>query len=388
MTVLRRTGTVSVTDRPVRVLHLISGLGSGGAERLLLWSARYHNRRNVRMGIVSLLSGGALAERLRSEGVPVYELSQTRGRLNISGIKGVLGAVRDFDPHILQGHMYHSNILVRAVGMIRRDLKVINTRHTDFQPFSRRIVNSLTSFAVDETVVFSRRVLNAEKRESPFGPHPRLITYGIDLHQSASNREEARHRMGLPQDGRAWMAVGRLSRPKGLHILLEAFEKLAMEEEKPYLVIVGEGDQRQSLEDAVDRSSLTDHILLLGDRSDARDLMVGVDFFVLSSLWEGGPLVVLEAMAARLPVVATDVGDVSSMVVDGKTGLVVQPSRPDELYQAMKQMMNLDSRAQELGRAGWERVRKFYDFSSTQREMERCYLELMDADSSRSVERS
>ena len=104
--------------------------------------------------------------------------------------------------------------------------------------------------------------------------------------------------------------------------------------------------------------------------------MSGADYFVLSSLWEGGPLVVLEAMAAGLPVVATDVGDVSSMVVDGETGFVVQPSRSDELARAMNQMMDLDSRARELGQAGLERVRKLYDYSSTQREMERCYLEL------------
>jgi len=366
---------------PLKILHVISGLGLGGAERMLLWSARNHDRNRFSMAVISLMSGMDLAGAIREEGVPIYELSQTRGRLNAAGIRGVLKVVDDFDPHILQGHMYHSNILVRAVGMIRRGLKVINTRHIDFEPMPRRIVNSLTSFAVDETMVFSQKVLDAEKRESPFGPSPRLITYGIDLHKSASSREEARHRMGLPQNGRVWMAVGRLSRQKGLHILLEAFEKLAMVEEKPYLVIVGEGDQRQSLENAADRSSLTDHILFLGDRSDVRDLMVGVDFFVLSSLWEGGPLVVLEAMAARLPVVATDVGDVSSMVVDEKTGFVVQPSRPDELFRAMRKMMDLDSRAQELGRAGWERVQKFYDFGTTQREMERCYLELVGADS-------
>ena len=182
--------------------------------------------------------------------------------------------------------------------------------------------------------------------------------------------------MGVPEKGRVWIAVGRLSRQKGFDLLLEAFGKIAAQEEKPWLVIVGEGDQRQPLMEMSARWSLTDHILFLGDRGDAGDLMTGADYFVLSSLWEGGPLVVLEAMAAGLPVVATDVGDVSSMVVDGETGFVVQPSRPDELARAMKQMMDLDSRSRELGQAGLERVRKLYDYSSTQREMERCYLEL------------
>lgn len=328
------------------------------------------------MAVLSLMSGMELAGAIRGEDIPVYELSQSRGRLNAAGIKGVLKVVDDFDPRILQGHMYHSNILVRAVGLIRRGLKVVNTRHIDFEPMPRRIVNSLTSFAVDETMVFSQKVLDAEKRESPFGPSPRLITYGIDLSVSSVGREEARLRMGVPEKGRVWIAVGRLSRQKGFDLLLEAFGKIAAQEEKPWLVIVGEGDQRQSLMEMSARSSLTDHILFLGDRGDAVDLMTGADYFVLSSLWEGGPLVVLEAMAAGLPVVATDVGDVSSMVVDGETGFVVQPSRPDELARAMKQMMDLDSRARELGQAGLERVRKLYDYSSTQREMERCYLEL------------
>ena len=364
------------TVHPLRVLHVISGLGLGGAERMLLWSARNHDRSRFKMAVLSLMSGMELAGAIRGEDIPVYELSQSRGRLNAAGIKGVLKVVDDFDPSILQGHMYHSNILVRAVGLIRRGLKVVNTRHIDFEPMPRRIVNSLTSFAVDETIVFSQKVLDAEKRESPFGPSPRLITYGIDLSGSSVGREEARLRMGVPENGRVWIAVGRLSCQKGFDLLLEAFGKIAAQEEKPWLVIVGEGDQRQSLMEMSARWSLTDHVLFLGDRGDAGDLMTGADYFVLSSLWEGGPLVVLEAMAAGLPVVATDVGDVSSMVVDGETGFVVQPSRSDELARAMNQMMDLDSRARELGQAGLERVRKLYDYSSTQREIERCYLEL------------
>ena len=342
------------------------------------------------MAVLSLMSGMELAGPIGDEDVPVYELSQSRGRLNASGVRGVLKVVDGFDPHILQGHMYHSNILVRAVGIVRRKLKVINTRHIDFEPFSRRVVNVLTSFAVDETMVFSRKVLDAERRDSPFGPSPRLLTYGIDLRGSSVGREEARRRMGVPEKGRVWIAVGRLSRQKGFDILLEAFGKVAAaaREDKPRLVIVGDGDQRKHLEDAAARLSLTDRVLFAGDRNDVPDLMMGADFFVLSSRWEGGPLVVLEAMAAGLPVVATDVGDVSSMVVDGETGFVVQPSRPDELSRAMSRMMDLESGARELGHTGLKRVGKYYDYSATQREMERCYFELAGVDPPRSDNRS
>ena len=106
-------------------------------------------------------------------------------------------------------------------------------------------------------------------------------------------------------------------------------------------------------------------------------LLLGIsDAFVLSSLWEGGPLVILEAMAAGLPVVATRVGDASSMVEEGKTGILVDPGNAGQLAGAMCRVQDMTPSLGEWGKRGRGRVEKLYDFRRAQREMETYYKEL------------
>ena len=103
------------------------------------------------------------------------------------------------------------------------------------------------------------------------------------------------------------------------------------------------------------------------------------DAFVLSSLFEGGPLVVLEAMAAGLPVVSTRVGDAPAMVKEGETGTLVDPGDPKQLADAMDRVQSMGQRARDWGLAGSRRVAQLYDFRRVQKEMEDYYRELAGA---------
>ena len=116
----------------VRALHIISGLGIGGAERLLLWAARYHDRDRYPIGIVSLMSGGELAAGIRDAGVPVVELGQKRGRLTPAGFRMLRSTVAEIRPEVIQGHMFHSNLLARVVRLlVPGNTRVVNTVHIE-----------------------------------------------------------------------------------------------------------------------------------------------------------------------------------------------------------------------------------------------------------------
>ncbi len=369
------------SDGRLRVMHLISGLERAGAERMLVWSARYHDRGRFRLAVVSMMSGGELSEEIEREGVRVFELGLRRGRITPGGLRGLFRTIREFAPRILQGHMFHANMLARSAKMSAREVLVLNTLHIDQEPFSRRFLNASTSFLCDGTLAFSRRVADTEKGKISWKRPVRLIPYGIEIPEKYSDRRQVRRDLGLPETSPVWIAVGRLTRQKGYFHLLEAFSRIEGDGHDPYLLIVGSGEDGPAMELRIAGTELENRVRMVPNRPDAADLMGAADFFVLPSLWEGGPLVVLEAMAARLPVVATDVGDVSSMVLEGETGSVVPPGRPDELYRAMVKMMNMGSEAEEFGRAGRERVKNLYDFRSTQREVEKYYLELTGAES-------
>lgn len=364
----------------VGVLHVISGLGAGGAERMLLWSARYHDRTRIRMGVVSIMADGELAEPIRKEGVDVYELGQPRGKFSISAFRHLCAVVKKFDPHILQGHMFHSNILVRIIGSARSGAVVITTRHIDITSTFRSFINAGTGFLSDGVVVFSSRVHDQEKKENIFRRPIRLIPYGIEVPEPEDvylqQDCEIRKEFQIPPDAFVWSAAGRLCEQKGFTDLLDAFSRLEETDNGPYLIIIGDGEDRRQLEDMSVEKGMGKRVFFTGYRDDVGRILRMTDAFVLSSLWEGGPLVVLEAMAAGLPVVATRVGDTPSMVEDGVSGILVEPGDPQQLSTAMRMIMTSGKDKGEWGLKGRKRVEEYYDFKNTQKKMDLFYLEL------------
>jgi len=372
----------------IGVLHVISGLGLGGAERMLLWSARYHDRDLIRMGVVSLMSGGELADEIRREDVDVYELGQGRGRMSFSSFTRLLNIISVFRPRILQGHMYHANLLVRIAGALRRHTAVISTRHIDLAPPFRRFMNGATGFLSDGTLVFSSRVLEEERRESLFRNPIRLVRYGIELPNLTDGNENCgcwaggdrrgklREELGIDPDAFVWTAMGRLTRQKGFMHLIDAFSRVHDAGGDSFLIIVGDGEDRRMLEGRATDKGVGHRVIFTGARTDTLAILGISDAFVLSSLWEGGPLVVLEAMAANLPVVSTRVGDAPSMVEEGETGTLVDPGDAGQLADAMCRVQDMGPGIRDWGLSGRRKVEEHYDFRRVQREMETYYQEL------------
>ena len=376
------------TDRRIGVLHVISGLGLGGAEKMLLWSARHHDRDLVRMGVVSLMSDGDLAGEVRRTGVRVYELGQRRGRLSLSSFQRLMKIIREFRPRILQGHMYHSNILVRLAGSITGGMTVLSTRHIDAATPVRRLVNRATGVLNDGTLVFSQRVLDAERKENLFRRPIRLVPYGIEIPDGQENsrwprsisvnrdRSELRETLVIPPDAFVWTAVGRLTKQKGFNFLIDAFSMVLENGGDSYLLIIGDGEDREMLEKRVQELGVDRRVFFCGLRSDVKDFLDISNAFVLSSLWEGGPLVILEAMAAGLPVVSTCVGDAPGMVKEGETGVLIEPGDSEQLAGAMRRIQAMGPEARHWGQEGRRRVKERYDFRRVQKDMENYYREV------------
>jgi glycosyltransferase involved in cell wall biosynthesis len=364
----------------VRVVHVISGLGLGGAERLLLWAARYHDRERYPLAVVSLMSGGELAPEIRNAGVPVLELGQERGRLALSGFRALISAINGFGPDVVQGHMFHSNVLTRICGLFLSGRgRILNTVHTGWEPRRRRFLYSVTAPLVHGTITFSPEADRVFTTRGFLGRPVRHIPFGIEVEgEEAAERHDVRSNLGLREDSPLWISVGRLSREKGFPDLIDAFSRLGAAGGAA-LIIVGEGGERERLEEMIRARGLTDRILLLGRRMDVPSLLAASDFFVLSSHWEGSPLALLEAMRAALPVVATRVGTVPTMAPDGEAALLVEPRRPDLLAKAMARMMASNGMGRKMGEAGRKRMERYYDFRRMQREMEKFYDDLTGA---------
>jgi glycosyltransferase involved in cell wall biosynthesis len=189
----------------------------------------------------------------------------------------------------------------------------------------------------------------------------------------------AMHERPLPR----LVAVGRLKAPKDFSTLVRAVAVLSPESFDDVL-IVGEGPDRPELERALSFRGLDRRIRLLGERADVPALLADADVFVLSSRSEGLPLSVLEAMAAGLPVVASDVGGVHELVVGGETGLLVRPGDPDELAAALRALLADRELRRRLGDAGRARAEALFDLASFRRAHVELYRREL-AESGRSV---
>ena len=178
--------------------------------------------------------------------------------------------------------------------------------------------------------------------------------------------ESSRARAGGAHSGPSRLVtVGRLQAPKDAITLVRA---LAAVHGSPFeTVVVGDGPDRPAVEEEVRRLGLERAVELVGERDDVPELLATADLFVLSSRSEGLPLSILEAMAAGLPVVASRVGGIPEVVVDGETGLLVPPGDPQRLADAVERLLADPSLRRRLGEAGRRRVAEHFDLASVQR---------------------
>ena len=241
-------------------------------------------------------------------------------------------------------------------------------------------LNRETSGLVDKVICVSERVADFARTRIGL-PADKLVVIanGVDLTKfdHPADSESIRQRLGLPLDSFIVCAIGRPRPVKGYGYLIDAFALLAEQDDSLHLLFVGDGPDRNALKAQVSRLGLTARVTFLGDQKDIPDLLPGVDLLVSSSLWEGMPIVVLEAMAARVAVVATDVGGTSEIVVHEQTGLLAEPQNPRSLADAILRMRNDADLRDRLATQGQAAVREHYSMAENIRRTEQLYIELV-----------
>jgi glycosyltransferase involved in cell wall biosynthesis len=207
----------------------------------------------------------------------------------------------------------------------------------------------------------------------------RFLPNGVDIqrfhpdqHSRATKRAELR--LG---DHFAWLAVGRFVQAKNYELMLRAFASARNPNAR--LIIAGDGPLRSQLEDLARNLDISSKVQFLGARNDIVQLMNAADAYVMSSDWEGMPMVLLEASATGLPIVATRVGGNAEVVQHGRTGLLVAPQQEDALAEAMKTMMTMHPLKRALmGRSGRELTSVYYNVERVVDSWESLYWELLN----------
>jgi len=368
--------------QPIKVMHLITDLYRGGAESILRDLVAYSDRDRFTHVVVTLFAGDTpLAEEIKGHGVPVIDLGMT-AKWRVAGLWRLCRTIRRESPDIIHGWLYHTNVLSRVFGRLCGVPIVISAHHSvSTERAHRDLVYKWTSRLDDRAIAVCESVRRAEIERTGI-PDERIVTIyngipAIDFPNRETARALLEEELGLSRGVRIVGTVGRLSAAKGYADFARAIEIVLRDHPDSHFVWIGGGEERENLESLTETLGIERSVHMLGDRSDVAGLLAAMDLFVLPSHWEGLSVALLEAMAAGLPAVATAVGGTPEVVVDGETGLLVPPSEPSTLANAVTGLLTDPARAKKMGEAGKLRVAADFAVKRMVGEIETLYQKLL-----------
>jgi glycosyltransferase involved in cell wall biosynthesis len=318
---------------------------------------------------VAAYGTGPLREAAEAEGVRFLPLEHVRRPISpwrdVAGLLELVRLLRRERPDIVHASSSKAGVLGRLAAAIARiPIRIFTvhgwafTAHSGLSSrlyrWADRLVRPLTTVTICVSMQERAAGLAAG---TCVAERTVVIPNAIDV-ENAPQASRAREKPLL-------VSVGRLKAPKDFATLVRALARLPSESFEA--LIVGEGPERPRLEEEIEELRLGEVVRLAGERRDVPEVLAGADVFVLSSCSEGMPMSVLEAMAAGLPVVASRVGGVPELVVDGETGLLVATGSPEELAAALERLIAEPQLRQRLGAAGRARARQEFDPDSFRR---------------------
>ncbi len=359
--------TRAVTDRP-RVLHLVASLMGGAAEHIRLL-AREQIRRGWDVCVCVDTEGKPVSVPESWSGIALVGLDFSLGKI-LRGMLEFRRLVRERTWRAVHFHGHRAAAVGRtALLFLSHCPKRVVTYHGFHPPHYQSRLNRTSAVVLERLL---RRVTDHFICVSPSTAHdairwveinparisviPNAIDPGPLQRSCSTSRIPMRERLGIEPDSFVILYSGRFHRQKGVRYLLEAFVLLKERYSSDFpllLLLAGDGPEREALE-AKFGNVLGDSCRFLGHREDMPDLLAATDLFVLPSLWEGCPMVILEAWAAGVPVIATDVPGTRDLIRDGENGLLVPPKDPVALTEAIERLWKDPPLREQLVTGGYE----------------------------------
>jgi glycosyltransferase involved in cell wall biosynthesis len=376
------------------VTHIIPSLATGGAEIMLEQLLASIDHRCFRQSVVCLApQTGPIERRLRSHGIDILHCRVRRAIPNLAGAIRLTKAVRQLNPDVLHGWMYHGNLACSfAAATHMRKIPVLWSVHNLTADI--RSVKWSTAAAVwaggrlsalPEAITSpsQRTLANHVSRLGYHGARWEVIPNGFDTDRfkpSTAARERLRSQLGIPGHVPVVGLFGRYAPVKDHANFLQAAARLRTAIPEVRFILAGQGldPANQELQRIVIGLRLEDSVLLLGERQDMPDLMNALDLLALSSRSECFPMVIGEAMACGVPCVTTDVGDAGVLI--GDTGRLVPPRDPVALADAIRALIELPPSVRaSLGEQARQHIKKHFSLREIARRFENLYRRLADA---------
>ncbi len=373
-----------------RVAQLVTSIGRGGAEQQVRGLSLKLRERGWDVSVISLIALEAPETELERAGVNVYSLGMRPGVPDLRGLARLAWILRRLRPAVLHSHMFHANVLARAVRLICPAPVLLSTLHsaaeagarrqeTGNRPLFRDLIYRFTGPMADAVIAVSDAVAERHARDNAASRRKlRVIPNGVNTSVFRPDPElRARTRRELNLDSQfVWLAAGRLMWKKDYPTLLRAFAARPASA----LLIAGLGPLDADLQKLAQALGVNARFLGQVDRMPA--LLNAADAVASSSIIEGLPMALIEAAACGLPAVTTDAGGVRDIIVDGVTGYVTSPGDPMALSAAIARVETMAAGEREaMSRAARARAVTRFEITGVAAQWEALYNELLEGGS-------
>lgn len=372
-----------------RLIIIIDSLGIGGAEYLIVPYLKYLDKTRFEPIVCALniRNGNPIADRIRELGVRV-DVFAGHKLLNPWGFLKLLHYFKEQRADLVHCHLHYSTIWGSLAAKIL-GIPNISTLHVlDNPPRGTRqywrcmIMWWVLRNLCDQIITVSEEVRQHHIREGKIMPEKIHTIYnGIDLSHfvldNDYNQISIRKSLCIPPDSPVIITVSVLRPQKGINYLIEALPIILNSEPELRILIVGEGDHKITLKQLAKSKGVQDRVIFAGFRNDVYELLTISNLFVLPTLDDAFPTVLLEAMAAQKPIIASNVGGVPEIIQHGYNGILVPPANPAKLSDACVRLLQNHEQAQTLADAARKSVRKRFNIYKNVQQLNNLYQQLL-----------
>jgi glycosyltransferase involved in cell wall biosynthesis len=350
----------SVNDQiTAPILHINTARTWRGGEKQTLLLNCHLNRLGFKTAVICP-AGSVLADRLAERSLPAYVVP-LRSELDMVSAWQIAAIARRIQPGILHMHTAHAHTLGMLSSVFHRVPVNIVSRRVDFR--IKGMLSRIKYRFPDRYIAVSHAVKRILLEDGIPEAKVTTVYSGVDLAEYESvNSKSVQREFGSAIDLQGKMklvAVAALTPQKDHETLLHAMKLLTDRGRRCILFIVGDGELMKKLLALRDRLHLADHVVFTGFRNDAIDFIHWADIFVISSRWEGLGTSIIDAMALRKPIVATETGGIPELIDNGENGLLVEREDPEALARAVERLMDQPELRHKLSEGASRRAHAF-----------------------------
>lgn len=339
-----------------KILYLINSFNIGGAEKAMAKIVSNLDKEKYNIIVVALRMGsGQIISGIEKRGIEIINLG-ARNKFDFRVAIKLYKLLKKKEINILWCSLFHATILGRIIGKLAKIPIIINWEHSErFNGLYRATLNKITSSLSNVIIADSEKVASQFKNRLKISSRRvKVIPIGgLDLknYYKLNTKKDTKCIIG---------SVGSLREPKGYPYLIKAAKIVTEKYPEAEFIIAGEGPAKEKLEQLILRTNLSSNFKLLGYQSDIPKILSKIDIYVQPSLWEGLCMTVIEAMAASLPVIASDVGGISESVINGRTGFLTPPKNPEILAKKIVHLIENPNLRKKMGEKGRKIVEEKY----------------------------